>query len=884
MLAAGYLGVILGGAANGGALRSTVGLGACDVLEVTASVAIIVHFIKPNTDLSRLRDVMVCGAAALVSAMLSAVGAGLVLGWLGRPDLGRDMIIWTLANGLGQMIGAPVILTLTEPGRLSLSTFKPFHRSALSFGLLAVVVVGVFTQTRSGLPFLVFAPLLLVVFQLGPLGAALGVLITAILAVVLTVGGLGPLMVIAHTPVDRILVLQVFLLACVVVNFPVAAVLADRRRALEVLAISETRLRLLSAHSRDVVIRVGLDRRIIDASPSCRHYGYEPDDLIGRSGAELNHPDDRAAVSAMFDDLLRDPGRRSGAVRQWRVRTQSGDWLWMEGALTAVLDERGEVKEGAIVMRDISEHKASAEALAESEARYRLLAENSRDLVLQFDLKGTILYASAAARLFGYRPEDLVGRPCFNFIHPDDLGRARERMLARAYPALGIVTDPVREMRVLAADGAYRWVEGNPSVSRDDQGRPVSFTDSLRDVGARREALAALAESEANYRLLADSAPDVIVRVRVGGVITYLSRSVEQVTGYTAPELIGTNLYELVHPEDRASASAQIQAYLALARTGARAVLEYRLVRKDGAIIWVEANPYQLIDEHTGETLGLGGFLRDVTARRMMEDDLRRQRAEAEASEAARAAAEEAARESMSELTRVARLLSVGEFATSIAHELNQPLAAIVTNSDTSLRWLAKTPPNLDEARAAIGRTLRDAGRAAAVISRTRAMLSKRPPALSRLDINDCVEEVLAFTDTELRRNGVTVRRRFQRPSPVTNGDRVQLQQVLLNLVRNGMEAMTDTADRPRVLSVRTLTQNDGDVLVEVEDSGVGLTPDAADHLFDSFYTTKIGGIGLGLPISRSIVETHGGRLWAAPAPEGGAIFRFTLQGAEAPR
>jgi len=881
MLAALFVGVIFGGLANGGGLRSTTGLASCDVIELILSARIIRHFLGQDADLSRLRDVMICGAAALTSALVGAGGAALVLDWLGRPNLVHALTVWTFADSLGQMIGAPVLLAFADLRRLRLSAFKPLHRSAAALGALAATVIAVFAQSRYGVLFLIFAPLLVVVFQLEALGAALGVLLTSLLAVLFTVNGHGPMMLVDVDPTDRILLLQVFLMACVVVNFPVSAALADRRRAQEVLRLSEGRLRFLSEHSRDVVIRVGLDRRIVDISPSCRRYGYDPSELIGRLGAELNHPEDREAVTAMIDELLADPRRDVSATRQWRARLGNGEWVWIEGDLTIIRGEEGEPVECAVVMRDISEHKAAAKALELSEARYRLLAENSRDLVLQFDAVGTILYASAAAGLFGYAPAQLVGRDCFSLIHPDDVDRARNRMMAVAYPEAGVALDPINELRVLSADRGFVWVEGNPSVSRDAQGRPVSFTDSLREITARREAQDALAESEANYRLLADSAPDVIVRVRLGGQITYLSRSVERVTGYAGDALIGTNFYQLVHPDDREDVHTQIRAFVA--DPGALKTLEYRLIRKDGVAVWIEANPYLLVEPDKGEILGLGGFLRDVTDRRMMEDDLRRKRAEAEASEEARRAAEEAARETMAELARVARLLSVGEFATSVAHELNQPIAAIVTNSDTSLRWLAKEPPNLDEARAAIGRTLRDANRASAVIDRTRAMLSKSPPTLTRLEINACIEEVLSFTNTDLRRNHVTVRRRLQVPSPTVRGDRIQLQQVLINLVRNGIEAMSGEVDRPRVLTVSTSGQPDGQVLVTVEDNGCGLTPEAADRLFDSFFTTKVGGIGLGLPISRSIVESHGGRLWAGPSADAGTVVQFTLQGDGAP-
>jgi signal transduction histidine kinase len=261
-------------------------------------------------------------------------------------------------------------------------------------------------------------------------------------------------------------------------------------------------------------------------------------------------------------------------------------------------------------------------------------------------------------------------------------------------------------------------------------------------------------------------------------------------------------------------------------------------------------------------------------------------RARLKASEEARRAAEDARRETQAELARVGRLLTIGEFASSIAHEINQPIAAIVTNSDASLRWLGKATPDLDEARAAIQRIIRDANRASEIIMRTRAWLTKDASAHVPLDINAALDEILLYAESELRRARVTVKTDLACPSPIVVGDRIQLQQVMLNLILNGIDAMKSNTGRPRALTITSRGADGGDeVLVGVGDTGVGLDPANTERLFEHFFTTKAGGIGLGLPISRSIIEAHGGRLWASPAPGGGALFQFSLPtaGAEDP-
>jgi C4-dicarboxylate-specific signal transduction histidine kinase len=225
----------------------------------------------------------------------------------------------------------------------------------------------------------------------------------------------------------------------------------------------------------------------------------------------------------------------------------------------------------------------------------------------------------------------------------------------------------------------------------------------------------------------------------------------------------------------------------------------------------------------------------------------------------------------------------LGEFAASVAHEINQPLAAIVTNSGASMRWLAKDPPNLDEAKYAINRITRDANRASDVIKRLRALVTRKAPEYADVDLNNALDEALVFIHSDLRSANVLVDTELADGLPPVRGDRIQLQQVMLNLITNGIDAMKSVGDRPRVLHIKTRMAESGDVLLEVEDSGVGIDPATADHLFTHFFSTKAGGTGLGLAISKTIIEGHGGRLKANAASQHGAIFQFTVPRATAP-
>jgi C4-dicarboxylate-specific signal transduction histidine kinase len=238
--------------------------------------------------------------------------------------------------------------------------------------------------------------------------------------------------------------------------------------------------------------------------------------------------------------------------------------------------------------------------------------------------------------------------------------------------------------------------------------------------------------------------------------------------------------------------------------------------------------------------------------------------------------AEEALQNARAELARVTRLTTLAALAASIAHEINQPLAAIVTNGEASLRWLADGP-DLKEVRKSLVRIVRDANRAGDVIKRIRALLAKDKAEHVEVDLNRAIREALALMRGTLQRHNVTVRTELAAGLARVSGDPIQLQQVIINLVVNGIEAMAVAAERPRQLTIRSGTTETGSVLVAVKDSGTGLDPATVERLFDAFFTTKTGGMGMGLSISLAIVEAHGGRLEALPGSPGGAVFQFTL-------
>src|ERR1700732_3239084 len=257
--------------------------------------------------------------------------------------------------------------------------------------------------------------------------------------------------------------------------------------------------------------------------------------------------------------------------------------------------------------------------------------------------------------------------------------------------------------------------------------------------------------------------------------------------------------------------------------------------------------------------------------------ELKRANEQLQSEIAERKSAEEGLIRAQAEIARIARITTMGELAASIAHELNQPLGSIVMSGDACLRWLTAKPPNLDEVLQAVEAVIRDGTRASSVLVRIRGLLRRGERLRERLDINDVIREVIALLDGELRRNGASLRTEMPGNLPPLVVDRVLLQQVILNLMMNAVEAMRAVSDRVRVLRIRTEEQSSGNIVVLIQDSGLGVGPEHSSRMFEAFYTTKVEGIGMGLTISRSIIEAHGGRLWAVANDGPGSTFYFTL-------
>ena len=511
----------------------------------------------------------------------------------------------------------------------------------------------------------------------------------------------------------------------------------------------------------------------------------------------------------------------------------------------------GSGNEGVAFVLDLTEQKRQESARLYSEERYRVVVETASDAVVSIDDKGSIVFANpATATIFGHDPAELEGKP-LTLLMPEYMRELHQTGFKR-YLATGQrhMNWQGTELTALRKNGEVFPVEVSfGEITRDGH---KTFTGFLRDISKRKQAEQALRRSEA---FLAEAqhlshtgsfswrvATDEITWSEQLYRIYELENSVP-----VTLELIRTR----VHPEDLTLYERMVEE----ARIGASDFeWHYRLLMPDHSIKYMHALARATRDQDGH--LEYIAAVQDVTARKL---------------------AEEARDKARSELAHVARVMSLGTLTASIAHELNQPLSGIVTNASTCMRMLAADPPNVEDACETARRTVRDGNRASEMITRLRALFSKKSATTQSMDLNEATREVIALSLSELQKNRVILRPELAHDLPLVTGDRVQLQQVILNLLRNASDAMSTIVDRPRDLVIRTEPDENDRVRLSVSDVGIGFEPQAAGKLFEAFYTTKNEGMGIGLSVSRSIIEGHHGRLWATPNNGPGVTFSFSI-------
>jgi PAS domain S-box-containing protein len=581
-----------------------------------------------------------------------------------------------------------------------------------------------------------------------------------------------------------------------------------------------------------------------------QYTGLSDEAARGTEWSVVAHPDHIAAGEKMWRDAF-------ATGEPWhteeRVRRADGQYRWFAIDRVAARDENGKIIKWYGTAYDIEDRKRAEQALRRSEA-YLAEAQRLSHCGVTAYKGSTVFYGSDEIyRIWGFDPAQGVPsrKAVLQRIHPDDC----DRLNAEVERALAEKKRYSAAYRIVLPDGTVKHLEsiGQPVFSAD--GELVEVVATQIDVTERKRAEEGLRESEAKLRDYAETASDWFWEIDPDSKFTLLT---ENAFGSDPADRIGTACWDhALDLETEPEKWRVIQATLDSRKPFRDFV--YCSARGGGSPMYVKASGKPMFDA-SGEFRGYRGTGADVTALRTVEAEAREN--------------ERRYREAQLELAHANRVATLGQLTASITHEVNQPITAAVTYALAARRFLSAEPPDFHEVDDALSLIVKEGNRAGEVVGRIRALIKKAPARKDAVAINDAILEVIALTRTEAANNSVSVRTQLAEGLPPVQGDRVQLQQVLLNLIINGIEAMRDISEGERELLISTRHEPDG-VSVEVRDSGPGFAAADIHRVFEAFYTTKPNGLGLGLSICRSIIEAHNGRLWASPNVPRGAIFGF---------
>jgi PAS domain S-box-containing protein len=621
---------------------------------------------------------------------------------------------------------------------------------------------------------------------------------------------------------------------------------AERRRAEDALRGNEQKWRLIVDNIPGLV-------GLLDAAGGVEIVNRQLLEYFGSTMEELRewgtmgiiHPDDLPHVVETFARSIA-AGTPYDILQ--RFRRADGVHRWFSNRGFPLRDPDGSVARWCVLLTDIDERKRAEDALRQSERNLKLTIDTVPALVWSALPDGSADFFNQHYLEFaGFTAGEAAGWGWTAAVHPDD----REGLAAAWTRSMASGAAEEAEARMRRHDGEYFWFLFRASPLRDERGEIARWYGVNTNIEDRKRA-------EADLRRAHDSFADAQQLSHTGSFITDLvgddhnwSDETYRIFDFDPGSMVTVQrIRDLIHPDD----VPPFDAMIARAMTGVDVSFSFRVRTERGGLKHIRGVAH-VIERVRGRPMFVGA-LQDVTETM---------------------AAEEALDRARSELAHVSRAATMNALTASIAHEVNQPLAGIITNASTGLRMLDADPPDLEGARETARRTIRDGNRASDVITRLRALFSRKEFTLEPVDLNEGIREVLALSSGDLQRNRVVVQPELSDGLPAVIGDRVQLQQVVLNLLLNAVDAMSGVDDRPRVLLIRTEGETGGGARVTVRDTGTGVGKENLDRCFDAFYTTKQGGMGIGLSVSRSIVERHHGRLWVQPNEGPGSTFIVSI-------
>jgi PAS domain S-box-containing protein len=620
----------------------------------------------------------------------------------------------------------------------------------------------------------------------------------------------------------------------------------DRKRVEEALRASELNARMIVDGIPGLVARVSPAGEVeVVNRPLLEYFGKDLEEVRNWAITDAIFPDDLPVAMEVFNNSL--PAGDPFDVEH-RLRRFDGAYRWFQSRGLPLRDPDGRILNWYVLLTDIEDRKRAEEALQSNERNLGLIINTMPTLAWSARPDGSAEFVNQHYLDYvGLPLEKLQGWGWTTAVHFEDL-----KPLSGVWQSILAAGKPGEaEARLRRFDGEYRWFLFRTNPMRDESGRIVKWYGTNTDIHDRKRAEAEVKES---YLRLAEAQQ----LSKTGSFITDLvadqhdwSEETFRIFEFDSEAKVTVEMIRAgIYPEDLPSFDSMIGR----AMTGKDVDFSFRFVTPRGAVKHIRGMA-RVIEHIAGRPLFIGA-LQDVTENKVAEEALNRAR---------------------SDLAHVSRVTTLNALTASIAHEINQPLSGIVTNANTCLWLLSTDPPDLAGARETAQLMIRDGNRASDVIERLRTLYGKKDSHTESMDLNEATREVISLSLSDLQRNRIMVRHQLADDLPPVTGDRIQLQQVILNLIRNASDAMSKIDDRPRELLITTERDEDDQVCLRVIDVGVGFQPQAAGKLFEAFYTTKEHGMGIGLNVSRSIIEAHHGRLWATANNGPGATFSFSL-------
>ncbi|PYI42712.1 MAG: hypothetical protein DMF12_05850 [Verrucomicrobia bacterium] len=844
-----FVGAFLVNASTAGNVATSLAVASGNTLEAMCGAWLVNRFAGGTTAFGRPQGVFKFALAAVVSTIISpafGVTSLALAGFADWANYGAIWLTWWLGDATSDLLIAPLIILWSIASKRRWN-----RREAVEVGILLLLLFvlseavfgGWLTISAKNYPiaFSCGAIVIWTAFRFTQRETATGIFILSAIAIWGTLHGFGPFA--EKTENQSLLALQSWTAVLTITAMALAAGMAERRRAEAALRESEARINLAANAANLGLWLWNIPGDELWVTEKWRKlFGFadsEPmkfDRLL-----QVVHPGDRERMKQLVQHMFEHGGEYES---EYRITRPDGSTRWILGHGSVELDERGKPAFARGVSRDITKRKIAEEELRESEARFRTVADSAPVLIwMSGPDKLCTFFNKGWLDFTGRTMEQELGKGWTEGVHADDLDHCLE-VYGNSFNARQPFT---MEYRLRRNDGEYRWVldNGIPRFAHD--GAFLGYIGSCIGITERKLA-------EEKFRLVIDAAPNAMIMVDSAGVISFANAPAATVFGYSLSELIGRHIETLIPERFRDRHAGYRKGFLS--QPSSRAMGAGRDLfgrRKDGSEFPVEVglNPI-----HTTEGLFVLASVIDITARKQAELEHQLQNME---------------------LARVGRVAVMGELAASLAHEVNNPIGAIVANASAGQRLLAAGKMETEELTELLSDIVADGRRAGEVIQGVRNMVRKGEARRSLIPIGDTIDQLLRIVHADAIRREGRVTTKVDPDAGQVWGDPVQLLQVLLNLALNALEAMSDMPPDARRLFIQAGRDGNRDILVSVRDTGPGFPAETAEKLFEAFFSTKSDGTGMGLAISRSIIEAHGGTLSGENCDGGGACFTVRL-------